>query len=163
MSTSRLIKASDQLLSFVDSLLLPLTNMTLLLPVSAMVEVVETKIKPADDMVESWFSGWASWQGNKLPLICFENLLGEKSVEIGESIRCVIMKRGLGDDEVGYYAVMTQGYPRSIRVTPTSDFRVETDAQEQVGVLMRAKFEDAPIIMPDLEQIERSIHELVDV
>ena len=73
---------------------------------------------------------------------------------INEQGRLAIFKAADEQSDFEFYALITQGYPRSVRVTPTSDFRSQGNQPDENGVLMYATLDDQAVIIPDLSHIE---------
>ena len=80
---NQLVHHPQQLASFVDSLLMPITATTLLLPVSAIFEVVDDiDLQPADDNSSTadsqpdWLYGTVQWRENSVKVLCYEALVG---------------------------------------------------------------------------------------
>ena len=159
---NQLVHHPQQLASFVDSLLIPITGTTLLLPVSAISEVVdEIDLYPAEESDPDWIYGTAQWRDNEVKVLCYEALVGAGAgadkPAINEHSRLAILKAADEQSDFEFYGLITQGYPRSARVTPTSDFRSQGNQPDESGVLMYATLDDQAVIMPDLADIERRL------
>ncbi|MDM3872059.1 chemotaxis protein CheW [Porticoccus sp. W117] len=157
---NQLVHTPQQLASFVDSLLIPITGTTLLLPVSAVSEVMDDiQLQTADDL-PAWLYGTGAWREHQLQVICYEALVGAEKPAITEQSRLAVLKAADENSEFEYYGIVTQGYPRSARVTPTSDFRAQGNEPDENGVLMYATLDDQAVIMPDLAEIEQRLQQL---
>lgn len=146
-----------QLVSFVDSLMVPIKEATLLLPVSAVSEVVEKLPVSAVESGHQWYLGTIQWREQDIPLVCYEALIGGELQSLTENARIAILKASGEKTKFGFYGVVTQGYPRSVRITPTSDFRPQGDEALDAGVLMYATLDDNGVVMPDLAYIEKQL------
>ncbi|MGS2722820.1 chemotaxis protein CheW [Porticoccus sp. GXU_MW_L64] len=157
---NQLVHTPQQLASFVDSLLLPIAATTLLLPVSAVSEVLDDiPLQRADDL-PAWLYGTVQWREHSLQVICYEALVGAEKPAITEQSRLAVLKAADENSEFEFYGLVTQGYPRSARVTPTSDFRAQGNEPDEQGVLMYATLDDQAVIMPDLAEMEQRLQQL---
>ncbi|UTW44365.1 chemotaxis protein CheW [bacterium SCSIO 12696] len=156
---NQLVNAPQQLASFVDSLLIPIVGTTLLLPVSAVSEVLDDIQLQTEDNLPGWLYGTAVWREHQLPVICYEALVGAEKPAIGEQSRLAVLKAADENSPFEFYGLVTQGYPRSARVTPTSDFRAQGNQSDESGVLMYATLDDQAVIMPDLADMERRLQQ----
>lgn len=157
---NQLVHTPQQLASFVDSLLIPITGTTLLLPVSAVSEVLdEIDLQPADESAPDWLYGAVQWRDKEISVLCYEAVVGAEKPAVTEQSRLAIFKAADEKSDFEFYGIITQGYPRSVRVTPTSDFRAQGNQPDENGVLMYATLDDQAVIMPDLSDIERQLRD----
>ncbi|MCV6603698.1 MAG: chemotaxis protein CheW [Porticoccaceae bacterium] len=157
---NQLVHTPQQLASFVDSLLIPITGTTLLLPVSAVSEVLDDIQLHTEGDLPAWLYGTVSWREHQLPVICYESLVGAEKPAITGQSRLAILKAADENSEFEFYGLVAQGYPRSARVTPTSDFRAQGNEPDESGVLMYATLDDQAVIMPDLAEMEQRLQQL---
>ena len=157
---NQLVQTPQQLASFVDSLLIPIAGTTLLLPVSAVSEVLDdVDLQPAGESTPDWLYGTTHWREKEISVLCYEALVGAEKPQVNDQSRLAIFKAADENSDFEFYGIITQGYPRSVRVTPTSDFRSQGNQPDESGVLMYATLDDQAVIMPDLSDIERQLQE----
>lgn len=158
---NQLVHTPQQLASFVDSLLIPISGATLLLPVSALSEVLdEIHLQAAAGSAPDWQCGAVQWRDQQVSVLCYEPLLGAEQPAIDEQSRLAVLKAADEQSDFEFYGIVTRGYPRSVRITPTSDFRLQGNQPQESGVLIYATLDDQAVIMPDLSDIERRLREL---
>ncbi len=159
MNTSQMLKNPEQLVSFVDSLLVPVVDIMLLLPVSAMAEVIDkVEFSDASGERETGHYGLIEWREQTIPLVSIEAFTGGQAPDLDEQVRFAVLKAFGEDAEVEFYALVIQGYPRSTRVTPTTDLRPDASREEQPpGILMYAMLDEQPAAIPDLAYVESQL------
>jgi chemosensory pili system protein ChpC len=137
----------------VRSLLIPLTNDTLLLPNASLAEIVNfSDPVPVEDSPE-WFLGLLSWRGLQVPLISFETLKGESTGDQAKKLRIAILNAPSGNDALPFYGMVVQGIPHLIMASQSIVSSL-SEQDEEVGVLAHVLVEAEPAIIPDLEGLE---------
>jgi chemosensory pili system protein ChpC len=111
-------------MGYLDSLLIPLVGYSLLLPNVAVAEVVGIKevdceaIQPGSS-VPNWLLGHLLWRGVRIPLVSWPLANGEATDDSwSPTSRLAIINRTSPDAAWPFYAIMTRGLPRLLRVEP---------------------------------------------
>lgn len=93
---------------------LPLINMHLLVPNSAVAEIIGyTETIPAGDEVD-WLLGVINWRGVNVPVVAFEMMCEtENQVVTSPRSRIAIVYNINGDKELPYYGILLQDIPRA--------------------------------------------------
>lgn len=145
----------------IRSLIIPLNDYSILLPGSVVAEVA-----PYQDPVAlatlaedtGWILGMVTWRGVQVPLISMEALEGEAVPVPGARARLVVLK-GLADlPGLPFYAVASQQIPHLQTVSEAVIEALEEESLETApgeAVLVAGE----PAVIPDLEAIERRLHE----
>lgn len=98
--------------------LLPLEAGKLILPRSIVEEVrALAELQPLPGM-PPWLAGRVRWRGGTIPLVAIEPLLGEPLPERSRRSRMVIVRTPPDTLEPGVMAILSQGFPYILRVTP---------------------------------------------
>lgn len=144
------------------SLLVPLTDMRLIVPRVCVAEVTGLgQLKMLSDAPD-WLVGMVGWNEISLPLVSFEAAVGGQSPEIGGRTRAVIfhaasMSRG------GYFAIMSQGLPQLVRINRSV---VESDDSqdwpESAPMICRIRMANEYPVVPDLDRLEEMLGEAAD-
>ena len=133
----------------------------LLLPNATIAEVLAyADPEPIADTPE-WLLGRIRWRGWQLPLIAFSRLSGIASEAGGLGSKVVVLKELGGDAKSPYFAMMTQGFPRLVTVSPdtvVADGGAADDAMP-TGVQARVLLNQDHALLPDLERVEAMIGE----
>lgn len=141
------------------SLLVPLANTRLILPRACVAEVVS--FTPPLQLAEegtSWLIGMLEWNGREIPVISFEAACGLEFARPTGRVRAVVV-RCLGTElEVGYFGLITQGFPQLVRVNATVlEPDSSSDWAETSPVICQLRMINQRPVIPDLEQLEHMI------
>lgn len=141
----------------VDSLFADLGEVTLLLPMASVAEVVlNVDITDAAEGAE-WLHGWFDWRDIKLPLIAFEQLISGNKMVPEKDAKVLVLNtlgKGKGTD---FYAILLQELPQPARVSAFDEIKILRNAGENAYVSMKVEFEDRQAVIPDLEALERFV------
>ena len=131
----------------------------LLLPNATIAEVLSyADPEPIAD-TPAWLLGRIRWRGWQLPLIAFSRLTGLASESGGLGSKVIVLKALGGDPKFPYFALLTQGFPRLVTVSPDTVVADGGDADDTLpaGVQCRVMLNQDHAFLPDLEGIERMI------
>jgi chemosensory pili system protein ChpC len=140
------------------SLLIPLDGERLLVPRVCVAEVIMFTAPERvadDDQLPSWFLGKIEWSGRRVPVISFEGISGEEVQKRTGRTRIVVF-HALGDDlKIGYFGVITQGFPQLVRVNgDVLSLETEQPWPEGQPVLCRTRMINEYPLIPDMERLE---------
>ena len=137
-----------------SSLLLPLQDGHLLVPVDTLSEVIAIQTPVAAYDAPDWYLGDLNWREQRLPLISFEVLRGQPLSAGADSGRIAVLGSGNPSGDLPFIALMLQGTPRLVRVTPE-----ELAAREKacnLGELMHVALSGEEAVIPDLSALEQA-------
>ncbi|GAB2890487.1 chemotaxis protein CheW [Microbulbifer echini] len=138
----------------VSSLLLPLQQGQMLVPVETLSEVIAMQVPISVHDAPEWYLGDLVWREQRLPLLSFDVMRGEALDGISEDGRIAVLSTGNPDGDLPYFALVLQGTPRLVRVTPE-----ELALREQnlnPGELMHVALSGEAAVIPDLQGLERT-------
>lgn len=96
----------------VRSQLIPLNNIRLVLPNTAIAEVISF-LKPTPVKTTlPWVLGMADWRGLQIPLISFETASRGETVAVNKRCRVIVLNALSGKDTMPFYGLIAQGIPR---------------------------------------------------
>lgn len=138
-------------------LLLTLSDRLLLVPNTAVAELVAYRRVQAAENSPSWLLGQVAWRDLSLPLLCFEAASSGASVTTAGA-RIVIVNAMGGRAGFRFFALLIQGLPRSLRIEPS----LPRMAQEALQPLeLDAVNVDGEIAkIPDLVALEQKLADL---
>ena len=70
------------------------------------------------DGAPPWYLGTIAWGGRRVPLVSFEAICGRTPPRMSGRTRIVIMQGITGFTAGGHFAVLTQGFPQLVRLSP---------------------------------------------
>ncbi|MCO1332977.1 chemotaxis protein CheW [Microbulbifer sp. OS29] len=138
----------------VSSLLLPLEQGQILVPVDSLSEVIAMQTPMAVLDVPEWYLGDLIWREQRLPLVSFEVMRGGTLGNVAEEERIAVLSSGNPDGDLPFFALILCGTPRLVRVTPE-----ELVLREQAlnpGELMHVALSGEEAVIPDLQGVERA-------
>ena len=134
-------------------ILAPLTDGQLLLPNSAIAEVLAFTQPEPFRQGPPWLLGEMAWQGWQVPVICFEQITDKsRRSAVTPKSRILIIKTLGESTQVNYIGLLTQGLPSLTRVT------LETLEEKQVDelpgvVFSKVGIDDQEALIPDLGEL----------
>ena len=141
-------------------LLIPLSEDRLLLPRSCVTEVVNYQAPTPMEGAPLWYLGTIAWGGRRVPLVSFEAICGRNPPRMSGRTRIVIMQGITAPTAGGNFAVMTQGFPQLVRVSPEV---VHPDDSRNFGdhgaVICQVRMVNEYPLIPDFERLEEMISE----
>jgi len=141
----------------IRSVLLPLTKDSVLLPHSAMMEVLpERDIKPLANMPE-WVLGEVNWNNKTIPLISLETAFGVRNVEKPKRSRLVIIASLSETNDYKYLAIRTTGVPRLIQLEADVLQRADSRELNDKFIQFYGTLNHQKVIVPDMERLEASL------
>ncbi|HBD12805.1 MAG TPA: hypothetical protein DCZ13_11700 [Porticoccaceae bacterium] len=146
-----------------NAMLLPMADVSLLVPMSAIAEIVSGELSvDIVDATDQRFFGWIHWRDQRLPLISFEGLAGNAHAPITSNCRIAVLNAVGPAAQRGYYAIMLNWLPRPLRMYSLEDTFPVTAVPNKVGVLCEARLAGESVMIPDFDFLENLSLELRD-
>lgn len=142
----------------VKCLLLPVAGAPLLVPGSAVAEIITQQQITTRDHAPDWLLGVGAWRGREIPLISFERLRGEP-LEMPEAAGRFVVLFGFGGESgrPEFYGIRIESLPR----TETADRQRLTPVDGPQGgepfLAARVTIGERECLIPDFDAVERSI------
>ena len=143
--------------SIIASLYLPVSNKQLLLPNVSVAEVVAYQEPKKLIEAPDYILGTVHWRGIDIPVVSYELANGLKLNATASKARiAVINSINEHKDSVPFFAIITQGIPRLVKVS--NDIIKKTEQKKGVAdaALIKVDGEDATI--PNLDYLESLVH-----
>jgi len=146
------------------SLLIPLQGERLLVPrvcVAEVIAFIEPERPGENGELPEWYLGRVDWNTRRVPVVSFEGMSGEAVKKRAGRTRIVVF-HALGDElPVGYYGLITQGFPQLVRVNPeVLSADLERPWPQELPVLCRTRMINEYPLIPDMERLEEMLVEL---
>jgi chemosensory pili system protein ChpC len=139
-------------------LMVPLEGERLLVPRGCVAEVVGYQTPQEMTGAPPWHLGVISWNGRKVPMVSFEGCCGNDVAPPGSRSRVVVLNAVSGDITSGYIAILSQGFPQLVRISP--EF-VKVDARRSFAddspVACQIQLLDETPLVPDLDRLEAMV------
>ncbi|QIL90485.1 chemotaxis protein CheW [Microbulbifer harenosus] len=138
----------------VSSLLLPLADGHLLVPVDTLSEIIALQSPVSAFDAPDWYMGELHWRELRLPLVSFEVMRGNPMPVLRSNCRIAVLSSGNGEGDLPFFAVVLQGTPRLVRVTPEE--LAAREGECAMGELMHVALSGEVAVIPDLLAIEEA-------
>lgn len=140
--------------SEIRGVMIPVTGGRVLLPNASVAEVITltNPEKVADGPI--WLLGRIPWRGWRLPLVAYSVLTGAVVEEGTVHARVAVIKAPGAHARMPYMALLTQGFPRLVTITPDVLMPSGGSEESPFGVRSEVLVRDEPALIPDLQGIE---------
>ena len=139
----------------VASLLIPIQGQTLLVPNVSVAEIVPLGQIDTVSGAPDWYLGDYHWRDLTIPLVSFEVLCGGDQAAIGNSARVAVFNTTGVSEHIHFVALMAQGLPRLVRVTP-DELQVRNEAAGPFE-RMPVQWAGESAVIPDIPEVEQRV------
>ena len=148
----------------ISSMLLPIEGRTLLLPGVVVAEIVTFVMPEPDDSedVPAWFLGHIYWRNQRVPLASFEAVTGGAAPFIASHCRIAILNNTGLNHQLNFFAILLQGTPKLLRLTPDELF-VNHEKISEEGETLHVTVNGEEAVIPDVQFVERAIVEYLQL
>ena len=108
----------------VRSQLIALEALRLVLPNTAIAEVIAYSEPDLPDNMPEWFLGYTSWRGYQIPVISFEKMINQVGSKPTRRSRIIVLNSISADVNTPFYGMLSTGIPSLMTV----DDKAITDA-----------------------------------
>ena len=136
---------------------IPLAGMRLLLPTTAIAEIVDWQTPAPVADAPDWLLGMMAWRGLQIPLLSFEAANGEAPGEVQRRGRVAVLNGIGGDPDLPFYAVQAQGIPHLTSADQHSLQAISEPESLLPLVSGIASLQDQEVLIPDLDKLEALI------
>lgn len=139
-----------------STLLIPVKGRQLMVPNVAVAEIIHYVEPYAMEDVPNWLLGTIDWRNQVLPLISFEAINDEPFAARAGPRRVAVFNGLSANDRLPFYAMLSQGAPRLMRVEPEDIVR---DTEHSLGPAeaMVVSVHGELAVIPNLEFIESQV------
>jgi chemosensory pili system protein ChpC len=107
-----------------------------------------------------WYLGVIAWNGRKVPLVSFEGACGSDIAAPTQRSRVVILNAVSPQVDAGYLAVLSQGFPQLVRISPELvKLDSEREFAEGTPILCQLHMLNESPLVPDLDRLEMMVSE----
>ena len=142
----------NDIVTSVRCMLLPLTSLNLLVPNSAVAEIIGFSTpRPLADCSD-WFAGVVLWRGVYVPIVAVEQMCDIATAAVGPRTRIAVIYNPEKDPELPYIGIHMQDIPRAYLADPDS---TESGRSDGLGdyLLTRVDDEELARVIPDFDKI----------
>ncbi|MBD3620445.1 MAG: chemotaxis protein CheW [Chromatiales bacterium] len=141
-------------LQTINSLVVPLNGQNLLLPQSAMAEVLSRQpLRPFEGPVK-WLRGFAEWRGQQIPVVSLETICGRSGGEVTANSRFVVLYAVEGIPGLQFYALEVSGIPHPVKLQAGDLVEGGVKDQDCEVVARNVLADGESCVIPDLQRLE---------
>jgi chemosensory pili system protein ChpC len=142
----------------VRSQLIPLDGLYLILPNTAIAEVISYSSPDPGESDVDWLLGTLIWRGTTVPVVTFETMHEEKTIKPSKRSRIIILNTISGNDLMPFYGILAQGIPRLMNITESTIHDApNVDGKSNAYVLRHTIIDSQQVIIPDQKALEETI------
>ena len=141
----------------VRCLVLPLNNVSLVVPNTLIAEVIEYKPAEASKQSPEWLTGMLSWRGRRVPVISFEHLIGRQTALINEGRRYVVCNTVNPNSHIPFIALEVQGIPHLVMVKNEMLEHDSKNHHTEPAVLAHLRLNEESVLVPNMEVLEKML------
>ena len=143
----------------VRTIMAPLTNGHVVMPNSAVAEVL-TYITPEPfKQSPPWLLGEIAWHGWQVPVISYEKLIKDNAAPNVTSKARILVIKTLGEStQVNYIGLVIQGLPKLKKVTPTTLIENQTEGLPD-SLFSIVSIDNEQALIPELGNLTHTVEQ----
>ncbi|MFT5218041.1 MAG: chemosensory pili system protein ChpC [Planctomycetota bacterium] len=136
----------------VRCMLLPLTSISLLIPNSAVAEIIGFSTPRKISATSDWFSGAVLWRGVYIPVVSVEQMCGLGVAGVGPRARIAIIYNPEKDADLPYLGIHMQDIPRAYLADSNT---IESTDDAPISEYLLCQIDEDQLVraIPDLDKI----------
>ena len=136
----------------VRCMLLPLTSLNLLIPNSAVAEIIGYSTPRRLQNCSDWFPGVVLWRGVYVPVVAIEEMCHVATAQVGPRARIAIVYNPNKDADLPYLGIQMQDIPRAYLAEADSMVSGGDDGLSEY-LVTRVDDEQLARVIPDVDKI----------
>ncbi|MEO7558446.1 MAG: chemotaxis protein CheW [Gammaproteobacteria bacterium] len=141
----------------VRSQLIPIEGDNLILPNTAIAEVIFYVEPEAISTAPEWVLGRLDWRDRSIPLISFELACEQAKPARDPRSKIVVINTIGGNPEINFFAIVTQGLPQLLLIDESKIAPIEHEIEASPLILGRVIVNGEPAIIPNLDALENML------
>lgn len=138
----------------VRSQLIALEALRLVLPNTAIAEVIAYTQPELPEGMPEWFLGYVPWRGNRIPIMSFEGMVDQVSSRPNKRSRVIVLNSISGDADRPFYGILATGIPRLMSVDNNSIQNAPEIGEADSLILRQVIVEKQAAVIPDQYELE---------
>ena len=141
----------------IRSQIIPISGGHLVLPNTAIAEVINySEPVPIADGPE-WLLGLLSWRERDVPLLSFEGLSGQPKPSLPVRAKIVVLNALGGNADLNFFAVLVQGIPQLANIDESRIAAMDYTPEADSVIVSRVVVDGETAVIPDLDAIEQRL------
>lgn len=138
----------------VRSQMIALESFRLLLPNTAIAEVIAYTKPELEDGKPDWYLGHVAWRGYSIPVVSFELMINQAASKPNRRSRIIILNSITGDPERPFYGMLSTGIPRLMSVEATNIEDAPIIGDTDTLMLRQVMVDKHAAVIPDQYELE---------
>ncbi|MGD8559400.1 MAG: chemotaxis protein CheW [Gammaproteobacteria bacterium] len=143
--------------TIVRSQMIALESLRLVLPNTAIAEVVSYSQLELPEGKPDWFLGYASWRGYQVPVVSFEVMINQRGSKPTRRSRIIILNSISADPDRAFYGLLATGIPRLMSLDETSIQNAPEIGDTDPLILRQVIADKNAAIIPDQYELEATL------
>jgi len=146
---------TDEKSSVIRAQLIPLVNMSMILPNSCIAEIISPGELNPVKKTPRWFLGMMDWRGVRIPVISFEAANDIASSTPMHNVRIAVLNGISGEDNLPFYGVVSQGIPKLMSLEKSAISAIKMPELKLPLASEQTQLADGAAVIPDQNKIEK--------
>jgi len=143
----------------IRTIIAPLTDGHVMLPNSAVAEILDFKRPEPFKKAPPWLLGELAWHDWQIPVICYEHLLNKSKGNVVTPKARILIIKTLGEStQVTYMGLLIQGLPKLKTVSADSLVEQQTDDLPET-MFSKITVDDLQAAIPELGSLTRVVEQ----
>lgn len=147
----------------IRSALIPIEGEQLLLPNTAVAEVIGYVSPEPIAYAPEWLLGQLYWRHRNIPLVALASAFGEPQETRGKRARVAVLNTLNGNTDLPFIAILISATPRLVRATDDQLRHRPAYDDDSELVLARVGVAGEEAIIPNLDKLESRVLEHLDI
>ena len=150
---------AEPLVHNMHALVIPTTRVPMLVPSAITAEIMSVPRLNPLPFSENWVLGVVAWRARAVPVISFENLLGDpKPPVFHHRSKVVIFQPLSGLSEWDFFGILASADPHPYTVGGATDLKASSTPVTSPLVAATVTVGRTPVVIPDLEGLKRTLY-----
>ena len=138
----------------VRSQLIALEALRLVLPNTAIAEVIAYNELDLPDNMPEWFLGYTSWRGYQIPVVSFEKMINQVGSRPTKRSRIIVLNSISADVNTPFYGMLSTGIPSLMTVDEKSITDAPLIGETDSLIMRQVIVHKHAAIIPDQYELE---------
>ncbi len=143
---------------YIHSQMLAIENGLLILPNTAIAEIVHYSEPTPVDNLPQWLLGTMEWRGIRIPLLSLEHAMGNDLPVLAANNHIAIINCLNSDKSLNFYGIITIGLPRLVNINENKLSPSTKEANNPL-ILSNVVVNKSETMIPNLDAIESLVKE----
>ncbi len=150
---------AETLAHSMHALVIPTTRVPLLVPSAITAEIMSVPKLNPQPLSESWLLGLAAWRSRAVPVVSFENLLGDTNQPMVHGRCKVVVFQPLGGmSEWDFFAILASADPQPYTVNSATDLAASATPVSSPLVSATVTVGRTAVVIPNMDEIKRVLY-----